>query len=364
MKTLIISLQRSFAQFLFFLLFNVSLNAQNIIAYYSGNGENLNEYPIQKLTHIIFTFCYLKGNKISVANRRDSATISRLVSLKLKNPNLKVILSLGGWGGCKTCSGIFSTEEGRESFANSVAQTSNYFHTDGIDIDWEFPSVAAFPGHPFSPDDKYHFTELLKTLRQKLGESKEISFIAAGFDPYLHQSLDWQNVMQYASRVNLMTYDLIGSKSKITGHHTPLYSTPQQLESTDHAVRYLDSLKVPPSKIAIGLAFYAREFDEVPDVDHGLYQTGKFKKFVSMKRVRNEYNKSNGYIEYWDEVAKAPYSYSESKKIFLTYDNEKSVAAKSAYVRQNHLNGIMFWQLVLDRPNDGLLASIYKVLRQ
>jgi chitinase len=34
-----------------------------VISYYSGNAESVNDYAAEKLTHIIFRFCYLKGNK-------------------------------------------------------------------------------------------------------------------------------------------------------------------------------------------------------------------------------------------------------------------------------------------------------------
>lgn len=341
-----------------------SCTAQNIIAYYSGNAQGIDRYPVDKLTHIIYSFCHLKGNRLHVHSAADSATIKKLVSLKQQYPALKVLLSLGGWGGCKTCSPVFGSAAGREAFAQSVVELTDYFHTDGIDIDWEFPAVASYPGHPFSPDDRDNFTALLQTLRQKLGPSADISFIAAAFSPYLQQSIDWKKAMHPATRVNLMTYDIIGSRSPVTGHHASLYSSTRQQESTDHALRYLDSLGIPHSKIAIGVAFYAREFDGVPDINHGLYQPGRFKRFLPLKQVRRQYNAAAGYQEYWDEEARAPYRYNASKKIYLTYDNERSTALKAAYVREKKLDGLMFWELRLDNATGGLTDVIYNALRK
>src|SRR5689334_1778397 len=68
----------------------------NVIAYYSGGPEQIDSFAIEKLTHIIFSFCHLKGNELTVDNARDSVTIVKLVSLKKRNPSLKIILSLGG----------------------------------------------------------------------------------------------------------------------------------------------------------------------------------------------------------------------------------------------------------------------------
>ena len=262
-------------------------------------------------------------------------------------------------GRCKTCSPVFSSAKGREDFSTSVAEATNYFHTDGIDIDWEFPAAIGYPGHPYSDGDRNNFTALIKNLRAKLGADKEISFLAACFTPYLQQSIDWHKVMPFADRVNLMTYDIIGSRNQLTGHHANLYSTSRQKESADNAIRYLDSLQVPRHKIAIGVAFYAREFAKVPGKNRGLHQPGQFKRFVPMKQLRKDYTSANGYAVYWDTVAHAPYMYNRKLKVYLTYDDEHSVAAKSAYVRQKGLNGIMFWELRLDIAKNGLLDVLY-----
>src|ERR1017187_1861435 len=113
---------------------------QSIIAYYSGNAKQIKKYPTNKCTEIIFSFCHLNGNRLQVDNPRDTLTIRTLVELKKKNPKLKILLSFGGWGGCKTCSEVFSTDSARSEFSSSVLALTEYFHTDGIDIDWEFPA--------------------------------------------------------------------------------------------------------------------------------------------------------------------------------------------------------------------------------
>ena len=132
----------------------------SVIGYYSGDAAKIAAYPVEKLTHIIFSFCHLKGNRLRVDNARDTLTIQELVRLKSRNPSLKVLLSLGGWGGCETCSPVFSTSKGRQQFAESVKEASRYFNTDGIDLDWEYPAIPGFPGHAFSADDKENFTAL------------------------------------------------------------------------------------------------------------------------------------------------------------------------------------------------------------
>src|SRR5690348_9273383 len=101
-----------------------SANNISVIAYYAGDAAHVDAYPIEKLTHIIYSFCHLKDNRLHVDNMQDTLTIQHLVELKKRNPSLKIILSIGGWGGCAPCSQVFSTDEGRKTFAHSVKEVS------------------------------------------------------------------------------------------------------------------------------------------------------------------------------------------------------------------------------------------------
>lgn len=329
-----------------------------VIGYYAGRNTAIDSFATEKLTHVIFSFCHLKGNLMAVNNANDSAVIRHLVSLKSKNPRLKVILSLGGWGGCKTCPQVFATKEGRQEFTRSVKELGDYFHTDGIDLDWEYPALSNVPGYPFSPDDKDNFTLLIKLLRKKLDKEQEISFAAGGFTKYLEKSIDWKKVAPRVNFVNLMTYDLVSGYDTVTGHHTPLYSTPFQLESTDHAVRYLDSVGVPRSKLAIGVAFYARIFENADSINNGLYRPGRFKRGVSFRDQATVLSKDSGFVYHWDPIAKAPYMYNAAQKLFVTFDDTLSIRLKTQYALEQHLGGIMFWQLAEDRFTNGLLDII------
>jgi chitinase len=329
-----------------------------VIGYYAGRGSALDSFSTEKLTHIIYSFCHLKGNRLSVNNANDSATIRHMVALKEKNPALKVILSLGGWGGCKSCPDIFSTRKGRKEFVRSAKELTEYFHTDGIDLDWEYPGLANVPGYPYTPQDKDHFTALIRSLRKKLGRGQEISFAAGGFTGYLRTSIDWKKVAPRVNYINLMSYDLVNGYSTVTGHHTALYSTPSQEESTDHAIRYLDSIGVPLSKVAIGIAFYARIFEGVDSINNGLYRTGKFQRGVPYRDQAKVLASDNGYVYHWDPVAQAPYVYNPGQRLFATFDDTVSVRLKTRYALEKHLGGVMFWELPEDRFTDGLLDVI------
>lgn len=334
-----------------------------VIGYYSGNSTLADSFAVEKLTHIIFSFGHLKGNRLSIGNAGDSATVQKLVSLKARNPGLKVILSLGGWGGCEFCSPVFAADRGRKEFAVSVLGLMNYFKTDGIDLDWEYPAIEGYPGHAYTPADKQNFTSLIRTLRDTLGSYYEISFAAGGFDSFLQNAVEWEKIMPLLDKVNLMSYDLVSGYSKMTGHHTPLYANSSQKESADNAVRYLDSIGVPLNKLIIGAAFYAREWDSVSNNVNGLYQAGRFHSFIPFNQFSRRLNADNGFVFYRDTVSKAPYAYSAAKKRYATFDDSLSIKDKTSYALKKGLGGIMFWELTLDKQQGGLLNVIDETIK-
>ncbi len=350
-------------------VFSLHLSAQKttakkpiaVIAYYAGRTTMIDSFEVEKLTHLIFCFCHLKGNMLSVGNARDSATIQRMVALKSRNPNLKIILSLGGWGGCETCSPVFLTSKGRKEFAKSVRDLNNYFGTDGIDLDWEYPAIEGVPGHPYSPDDKPAFTQLVTQLRRKLGKHNEISFAAGGFTKFIDSSIEWKKAMKKVDRVNLMSYDLVSGFSTVSGHHTPLYSTSKQKESTDNGVQMMLKAGVPADKIVIGGAFYGRFFEVTDTLNNGLYLPGKYSHGFSFSRIKDSLSVANGFIQYWDSTANAPYAFNIQRRLLATYDDSLSIQLKTKYAIKHNLNGIMFWQLADDSFTGGLLNAIDKI---
>lgn len=329
-----------------------------VIAYYTGDANTIQQYKVEQLTHIIYSFLKLKGDSLQVGNERQKQTLKALTELKLKHPQLKIMVAFGGWGGCQPCSGMFSTEKGRNNFAVSVKSVLDEYHLDGVDIDWEYPTIEGYPGHPYAITDKENFTQLVKALRKILGKKKEISFAAGGFTKFIEESIDWKATMKYINRVNLMSYDLVSGFSKVTGHHTSLYSNDSQNQSVDNGVRLLLERGVSPQKIVIGGAFYARVWKDVPNINNGLYQPGEFHAFVPYKKALTSLDSSAGFTTYYDEVAHSYWKYNKDLKQFATFDNASTLRDKVKYVKKMKLKGIMFWELSLDTPQYGLLQAI------
>lgn len=335
-----------------------------LIAYSTGSADNIKQYPIDKLTHIIYSFLRLKHDTLDFSNEQQRSTVMQLVDLKKSYPNLKIMVSIGGWGGCAPCSELFASETKRNNFAETTVALFNEYNIDGLDLDWEYPAIEGYPGHVYTRSDRENFTQLINVLRDRMGNKYILSFAAGGFIDYLEKSIDWDAVMPKVDFVNLMTYDLVGGYSKVTGHHTPLKDYRPGQESTQKCVNWLLKHKVKREQLIIGAAVYARVWEGVPSENNGLYQAGNFKQGVSFKDFKTYFSDSSGYIYYWDKKAEAPYQYNPAKKLFATFDDEQSIRAKTKFIRQNKLGGIMFWQLLDDKTSDGLVDAIYFGLKK
>jgi chitinase len=335
-----------------------------IIAYYTGNGETIKQYPLEKLTHIIFSFLKLNNDSLTFRNEEQRRSLQQLVELKKQYPHLKIMVSIGGWGGCAPCSELFASAEHRNNFAKSTVALFKQYNIDGLDLDWEYPAIEGYPGHAWDKADKNNFTELVKALRREMGSDMVLSFAAGGFMKYLEESIDWNEVMPFVDFVNLMTYDLVNGYSTVTGHHTLLYDYKPGQESTRKCVEWLLNKKLPPAKLIVGAAFYARVWENVENVNNGLYQSGKFLKGVKYGGLATYFRDSADFKYFWDDEGKAPYQYSASKKLFATFDDPRSIAEKAKFVRSKKLGGIMFWELSEDLPQRGLVDAISDGLKQ
>lgn len=273
-----------------------------------------------------------------------------LERIRRENPDIKIVLSIGGWS-ADGFSQAAATEEGRELFARTALEILETYGLDGVDLDWEYPCMS-IAGIAASPADKENFTLLLQKNREVLdaGNREYLLTIAAGGDSYYTRCTDMAEAQKYLDYVQLMTYDLRGGFCVHTGHHANLYTRDADLSAAgvDTAVKCFLEAGVPAEKLIVGAAYYSRIWKEVPDVEHGMMQmagtTGGYG--PAYTELVENYIGKNGFVRYWDEEAQAPWLFDGST--FISYEDEASISAKAAYVREKGLGGLMFWEYGCD----------------
>jgi chitinase len=335
------------------------------VGYVSDSAlPDMTREDLLKLTHINVAFGHVRQDEIVTEHLKQVDAIKKI---KRDHPELKVLLSVGGWsaGGFSEAA---STETGREKMAASAVRIVRTLPFDGIDLDWEYPCYGE-AGIASSPADKRNFTLLLRAIREALdlqGSADGRHYmltIAAGADQYYVDGTEMDQVQQYLDYVQLMTYDMRGGFQSLTGHHTNLYTPTGDLFriSTDASVRMFVGAGVPKNKIVIGAAFYSRKWTEVPNRNKGLHQmagsTGGYG--PSFTELDADYINKQGFIRYWDDEARAPYLFDGST--FISYEDEQSIGAKCGYVAEQGLAGIMFWEYSCDKTRR-LLDAIHRGL--
>lgn len=324
---------------------------------YVMDGQEPPHINAGKLDVINFAFALVKASgEIHLPGETANASLSSLVALRGINPRLKILVSVGGWG-ADHFSEAASTEAARMRFADSVATMIRAHDLDGVDIDWEYPTLPG-PGIGHRPEDRTNFSLLLESVRARLdalgkanGERHYLLTIAAA-DGEAASGLEIARISRVLDWINLMTYDFYDSLTATTGHHAGLHrsqSAAADGRATDVAVAEFLAAGTPPHKLNIGVAFYGRRFDDVCPENNGLNQSyGRDGGFVSWRELAAAYIYRQGFARYWDEQAQAAFLWNPDSRSFITYDDPQSLRAKAAFVRKNGLGGIMYWEHRLD----------------
>jgi GH18 family chitinase len=71
-------------------------------------------------------------------------------------------------------------------------------------------------------------------------------------------------------------------------------------------------------------------------------------RFVAYKDVVRILETSDDFEYHFDNAALAPFLWNEADKIFITYEDERSIRHKSEYVNQRNMGGLMYWQMGQD----------------
>jgi chitinase len=341
-----------------------------VIAYLAGWSVPPVIHP-EKLTQINFAFAHIDARgHVGFEHPGVGQALRNLQALKAQNPHLKLIISIGGWQ-AEGFSDAALTDSSRLEFARGAMQLVRDYALDGVDLDWEYPGQGV-AGIKYRSEDKQNFTLLVKTLRQQLdvessarkrAGSNHYTLTIAGADREYFDHVEMDKLHVYLDWINLMSYDFFNSLTPTTGHHGGLYRSEHAAptdRNADAAVKQYLAAGVPPDKIVVGVAFYGRGFAGVAPANNGVNQPyERFESEHSYSELAANFVGKQGFVRYWDAAAQAPYLWNGDSRTFISYEDTQSVAAKTRYVLQHHLGGIMFWELSQDRDEELLDAIVH-----
>ncbi len=351
-----------------------------IVGYYAEWKQHypVKKIPADKLTHVNYAFAIIKDGQCAMRTPElAAANFPKLVELKKKHPHLQTLISVGGWEDSQEFSDAALTDPSRTNFSKSCADFAAAHGFDGVDIDWEFPVSGGDKDHVTRPADKRNFTLLLAELRKQLDARGKVDgkryllTIAAPATGLSRMEVD--QIHPHLDFINLMTYDFAGPWSERTGFNAalhPVADQPQQSSASASVESYLKT-GVPAHKIVLGVPFYGRGWTGLHDANHGLFQprdaaaptAGRYVGPTDYKQIKNDPHGKAG-KRFWHEQAKVPFLWNAQTRSFISYDDPESLRAKGAYVREQNLGGVMFWELEHDDEESSLLNALHAGLKR
>ncbi|GLG95341.1 Probable chitinase 10 [Gryllus bimaculatus] len=294
-------------------------------------------------THVIYAFATLKDHKLAPADDKDEDAYERVVALREKNPNLKVLLAIGGWAfGSTPFKELTQNVFRMNQFVYEAIDLLRDFKFDGLDVDWEYPRGA---------DDRVSYVSLLRELRLAFeGEAKtsgEPRLLLSAAVPASFEAIaagyDVPEVSKYLDFINVMTYDFHGQWERQVGHNSPLYplesaTSYQKKLTVDYSAREWVKQGAPKEKLMIGMPTYGRSFTLVCDFLHQENTT-----------------------LVWDNEQQVPFAYRDDQ--WVGFDDERSLKMKMEWLREAGYGGVMIWSVDMDDFTGSCGAGRFPLLR-
>ncbi|KAL8927632.1 MAG: hypothetical protein Q9172_001261 [Xanthocarpia lactea] len=348
-------------------LSNTNLSAPVNAVYYPnwkiGTHTPPSSLELDNITHVYYAFALYPDGTVYLSDIHADTQVAvdgtygglnAVRNLKLQNPNLKTLISIGGGGkGSDPFAGVAASPAAREHFGTSAKQMLDTYGLDGLDVDWE---------HPDDAKKGADYVALMATLRKHLPAPKYLLTSALPAGQWALQYIDLGKAAGYMDYVNLMAYDFAGPWGKISGYHAQLHTPPNTTDdmknSGQSAVQYMKSKGVPAKKITLGIPAYGHSFLGASNVNQKFKSSGGNEGSFEYAQLPRP-----GTQERVDKQAVSAYCVGGDGGL-VTYDNPETVRMKAHYVKQQQLAGLFYWTGPGDMKGPrSLVAAGYKALR-
>ncbi|WP_026507844.1 glycoside hydrolase family 18 protein [Butyrivibrio sp. MC2013] len=305
-------------------------------------------------------------------------------------PDVKILISIGGWSRCGFFSEMAYTEEGRKSFVDACVELlKDNDWISGIDIDWEYPSGSndgerlpedeSEQGCPIfgtALEDRFNFPYLLRDLKEGLDNAfgageKLLTACASSSTGWTLPNQDWKSAGEYLDYVNIMTYDMAGDWDKQPGHASGV-------AGTKGAMAYFIINGVDKTKLNIGIPYYGTGFKlaeatKNPVGAEIVVPNGISKDFLTVPQVKEfeselVEDEEAGWHRGYNEQAGGAYLWNDDPDSeyycwYVSYECTDAIDGKFALIEKYDLAGVLIWEITEDTPDHEYTKYIADTLK-
>lgn len=310
-------------------------------------------------THINVAFARVHNKQIQLDDAQYDI-LREIVKLKLINPELKILLSVGGAGGDGGFSDMVADHASRKIFIKSIKSILRNYTLDGIDLDWEFPGIHGDSG--VGKRERQHFSQLLREIRVEYEREKRDYLLTAAVaspETIVDVSYDVDQLNLYLDFVNIMTYDFhyFTKFTPFTGLNSPLYARREEqlymaTLNINYTVQMYKEKGLHSDKIVVGIPTYGHTFSLInsdntavgsPASGFGSLGDSGFVNYPDVCAFLK--NNSDASVKQ-DDDAKVPYVYKGTE--WVSFDTPQSVRDKATFIKEQDLRGAMIYSLNAD----------------
>ncbi|KAJ6623753.1 glycoside hydrolase family 18 protein [Mycena sp. CBHHK59/15] len=359
-----------------------------------------------KYNAMTFAFATTTPSVSNIALDDVSATALPKFVENAQKHGVKALLSIGGWTGSMYYSTAVATAENRTAFVSAVLGLVSKYNLDGIDFDWEYPGrTTGLQCNKEDSNDSANFLLFLQELRNSSAGHDLVLTVAVGTTPFAGaDGQPMQDVSEFGKvldRIALMVYDVWGSWSPSVGPNAPLNDScataADRMGSAASAVNSWMAAKFPANQITLGVAAYGHSYSVAPSAalsgseltsypafdasaqpmgtsdtsgDTSLDPCGNrngisglftFAGLISSGFLNSTGSAAEGIDYRFDSCSQTPYVYNSTSKVMVSYDDDRSFAAKGKFIDDQGLLGFSMWDATGDQ-NDILIDSLTRAM--
>jgi chitinase len=320
-------------------------------------------------THVVYSFASIDSSyRIEAWNGtydNEVPLYKEFNALKQRVSGAKTMIAVGGWSHNdpgpmqRRFSQMAASAINRVTFANSVVEFLRTYGFDGLDLDWEYPSLKERGG---KREDYDNYVLMVKELRDAFNaasEPFELSVAIPGNVTKLEMGFDLAGLAEHVDWFNIMAYDLWGSwdPKKIAKSHT-------DFRMIDEAVEYMSHF-IQRSQLVLGMGSYGRTY-EMKDEDcldlecpfdgpgkAGCEGTDGFLPYFEIADIVT--SRAYDSLRY-DDDSESIVMVTDGNRL-ISYDNTVSFNRKIQYAEEMCLMGKMLWAIDMLKDGSNPLSS-------